>query len=195
MDSAPLPDRAHPGDLHGPPPAAGPPGPAGPTWPQFADAPWRPAGFWRRLLAAAIDWLIVIAVSVGIVWASSELFGFGLLSGEDTGTLARIAGALIGLGVVVIVALLYAPTVMAHTNGRTLGKLALRLRVIRLNGRPMGFAWSVLREIAVKLLLFVVALGPATIGMAWIADMLWPLWDGEHRALHDIVARTRVVRS
>ena len=188
----PLPEPARGADLAGAP-RHEPPGPAGPYWPEFADSPWRPAGFWRRLLAAGIDAAIVIIVSLGVLWAFSAIFSFGL--GGDHDTLARIAGVLVGLCVVAVVALLYAPTVMAHTGGRTLGKLVLGLRVIRLDGGPMGFGWSALREVAVKLGLFVVALGPITFGMAWIADLLWPLWDGEHRALHDMVARTRVVRS
>ena len=30
---------------------------------------------------------------------------------------------------------------------------------------------------------------------AWIVDALWPLWDDERRALHDMLAGTRVVKA
>jgi uncharacterized RDD family membrane protein YckC len=33
-----------------------------------------------------------------------------------------------------------------------------------------------------------------TFGLAWLLDILWPLWDEENRALHDFVVNTRVVR-
>ena len=91
---------------------------------------------------------------------------------------------------VAIVALLYAPLMMARTNGKTLGRMALGIRVVRANGEPMTFGWAMLREVAVKALLFGFV-GSITFGLASLADVLWPLWDDENRALHDFIVDTR----
>jgi hypothetical protein len=50
-----------------------------------------------------------------------------------------------------------------------------------------------LREVVVKALLFGVA-GAITGGLANLADVLWPLWEEENRALHDFVVDTRTIK-
>jgi uncharacterized RDD family membrane protein YckC len=30
-------------------------------------------------------------------------------------------------------------------------------------------------------------------GILWLIDVLWPLWQAENKALHDLIAGTRVV--
>jgi uncharacterized RDD family membrane protein YckC len=65
--------------------------------------------------------------------------------------------------------------------------------VVRANGERMTFGWAMLREVAVKSLLFGIA-GSVTFGLASLADYLWPLWDDENRALHDFIVNTRVVK-
>jgi hypothetical protein len=57
----------------------------------------------------------------------------------------------------------------------------------------MTFAYAMLREVGVKALLFGIA-GSVTAGLANLADVLWPLWDDENRALHDFVVNSRVVQ-
>jgi uncharacterized RDD family membrane protein YckC len=57
----------------------------------------------------------------------------------------------------------------------------------------MTFGWAMLREVAVKALLFG-GLGSVTVGLASLLDVLWPLWDDENRALHDFIVDTRVVQ-
>ena len=61
----------------------------------------------------------------------------------------------------------------------------------------MTLTRAVWREAAVKTALFD-ALNPAPVagaavgGLAFLLDSLWPLWDRENRALHDMLALTRV---
>jgi uncharacterized RDD family membrane protein YckC len=95
---------------------------------------------------------------------------------------------------VTIVALLYAPAMMARTNGQTLGRMVVGIRVVRAKGQPMTFGWAMLREVAVKALLFGVV-SSLTFGVASLLDVLWPLWDEENRALHDFIVDTRVIRA
>jgi uncharacterized RDD family membrane protein YckC len=93
---------------------------------------------------------------------------------------------------IAIVALAYAPVLMARTNGKTLGRMATGIRVVRANGQPMTLAWAALREVAVKALL-VGIVSSVTFGLGYLLDVLWPLWDDENRALHDFVVDTRTV--
>ena len=55
---------------------------------------------------------------------------------------------------IAIVALIYAPLLMARTNGQTLGRMAVGIRVVRNHGGPMTFGFAMLREVVVKALLF-----------------------------------------
>ncbi len=82
---------------------------------------------------------------------------------------------------------------MSKTNGKTLGRMATGIRVIRTGGEEMTFGFAAVREIAIKGLLINGVGGAVTFGLAWILDSLWPLWDDENRALHDFIVNTRVV--
>ena len=64
--------------------------------------------------------------------------------------------------------------------------------MIRADGEPMTFGFAMLREVLVKSLL-VGVIASVTFGLAWLLDVLWPLWDEENRALHDFVVNTRVI--
>jgi hypothetical protein len=65
---------------------------------------------------------------------------------------------------------------------------------VRNNGEAMGFWWSALREAGVKGL--AVGIASAIIPLLpWLLDVLWPLWDGQNRALHDFAVQTHVVRA
>ncbi len=68
----------------------------------------------------------------------------------------------------------------------------MNIRVIRAGGQPISFGFALLREVLVKSLL-VGVIASATFGLAWLLDILWPLWDEENRALHDFVVNTRAI--
>ena len=79
-------------------------------------------------------------------------------------------------------------------NGQTWGKQLFGIRVVRTNGVPMDFTWSAVREPLVKGL----GLGIASTIIPlvpYLLDFLWPLWDDENRAVHDMVVGTRVVKA
>ena len=46
-----------------------------------------------------------------------------------------------------------------------------------------------------KTFLFAGLGGSITFGLLWLLDCLWPLWDDENRALHDMIVNSRVVRA
>jgi len=176
--------------------SAPPPGAFGvPTTaaPPVAAGRFQLAGWWSRVGAALIDSMIIGVGALIILAIFGGVFSVGFFGDEDTGWIALVVGLMLGFLAVAIVALLYAPLMMAQTNGKTLGRMAVGTRVVRANGQPMTFGFAMLREVAVKALLFGLA-GSLTFGLANLADVLWPLWDDENRALHDFVVDTRSVR-
>lgn len=166
-----------------------PPGPPPPTW-QPPEAPpyggahgargtWsgqQLGGWWQRVGATVLDWLIV-GFPVLVVLVAVD-FGLGLVLGL-TATLT------------------YYPLLMMRegsANGQTLGKQITGIRVVQISGEPFTYGAGVLREFAVKYLLFGVV-GGFFLAIPTLLDYLWPLWDDEHRALHDMLASTRVVEA
>jgi uncharacterized RDD family membrane protein YckC len=177
------------GYLSGPPPGAGGLRPAGHATPAAGQLVL--SGWWRRVGAAVIDAIIVGAVAVAIM----APLGIGIFAsgGDETGVVAFGIAFFLAALVVTAVALLYAPILMARTNGQTVGRMATGIRVVRTNGQRMSFGWALLREVIIKGLLFNAIGGSVTFGLAGLLDVLWPLWDEENRALHDFVVQTRVV--
>ena len=137
----------------------------------------------ERVGAALVDLTIAtLLLTIGVV-AGAIAIGAG--------------GWAIALGVPLVLAgplaaLLYAPLMMAREgegNGLTLGKRMVGVRVVRDDGRPIGF-WVALAR------LLVVLVGIAITGGAFLlVDGLWPLFDRRDRAIHDIVVETHVVRA
>jgi uncharacterized RDD family membrane protein YckC len=184
----------HPGP-EGPPSSYGgpvPPGgwqaPAGPP----AHQPWAGAplaGWWSRVGAALIDGLILtipVFILVAII--------IGVASGSDIGA---VVTGLIGFLAYVLAVLFYAPVLMARDgehNGQSWGKQALGIRVTRDNGEAFDLGSAMVREVVVKSLLFGVV-GSFFAGIPTLLDYLWPLWDDQNRALHDMVVSTHVMRT
>jgi uncharacterized RDD family membrane protein YckC len=150
------------------------------------------AGWGRRAGAQVIDGFIVAVGAAILFVAVTAPFSVGFFVNDTVGIGAIIVGLLLAVLSVALVALFYAPAMMARTNGRTLGRSALGIRVVRADGRPMTFGFAVVREVLVKSLL-VGAASSFTFGLAWLLDVLWPLWDEENRALHDFVVDTRTI--
>jgi uncharacterized RDD family membrane protein YckC len=148
-----------------------------------SSANWRGyvfAGWWRRVGASLIDALVVGAV--GFVFA--VVFGIDPFSSDEL-SLRTLTG--------LCVALAYFPAIMRATDGQTLGKMTTRIRVVRTDGHPMSLGRATWREVVLKTL--AVSLIPPYLWVVGLLDDLWPLWDRENRAIHDMLAGTRVVRS
>ncbi|MFL6245030.1 MAG: RDD family protein [Thermoanaerobaculia bacterium] len=81
------------------------------------------------------------------------------------------------------ISLLYEALMLAHRNGQTLGKMALKVRVVRPDGSPIssGQAWGrvIMRTI---------------LGCMVIVDYIPAFFTPEKTTLHDMIAGTRVVQ-
>ena len=150
------------------------------------------ASWGSRVGATLIDGLIVGVGAIILFFILTAVFSVGFAAGDEEGFASIIVGLLLWAVSVAIIALLYAPTLMARTNGQTWGRQVMKIRVIRTSGEPVTFGFAVIREVVVKALL-VGTISSFTAGIGWLIDVLWPLWDEENRALHDLIVNTRVI--
>ena len=147
------------------------------------------SGWWARVGAALLDGLILAIPAIVL----SALIG-ALLTGDDTDA---IVTAIIGFFAFFIVTLFYAPVLMSRggeRNGATFGKQALGIRVIRDSGEPFDLGSAFIRELAVKNLLFGFV-GGFFFSIPTLLNYLWPLWDDQNRALHDMVVKSHVIKT
>jgi uncharacterized RDD family membrane protein YckC len=159
---------------------------------QPGDQAWvgRPLASWgSRVGAQLLDALILAIPSAILIALVLGVF----LAGSDVG---GVITAIIAFLLYIVVALFYAPVLMAREgprNGQTWGKQILGITVIRDNGEQIELGFGFLREFVVKNLLFGFV-GGFFAGIPTLVDYLWPLWDDENRCLHDMVVSTHVVR-
>jgi uncharacterized RDD family membrane protein YckC len=175
-----------------------PPGAGGPVAPAFTHEPaldgrYALASWWSRVGAQLIDGLLIGAVALVLFLPLGAAFGVGFADDSDATVWAAIAGLLLWVLCTAIISFLYAPILMARTNGKTVGRMVLGIRVVRTSGEHISFGFALMREVLIKTVIFGIA-GSFTAGLAPLLDVLWPLWDEENRALHDFIVNTRVVK-
>jgi uncharacterized RDD family membrane protein YckC len=160
----PLPDWSAPPPAR--PPAGGPP-------------PEALAGFWRRLGAAFIDWLLV-GVLAGAIGA---LFGVDTSAPPAQGDGFQFQFDL--AGPYILIELVYFTYFHATSAGQSIGNKILGIRVLDAHsGGPLPYV----RAFARALMSNISAL-PCFLGFFWM------LWDPRKRTWHDIVADSLVVRA
>ena len=175
-----------------PPPASGQPGtelrppapmPGDPSAaPAFAAAgPPREAlaGFWRRLIAAFLDWLLIgiLAAAIG------DLFGVDAPSPPAQGDGFNFQ--LAGTGPFILVELAYFTWFHATTAGQSIGNRILGIRVLDADtGRSLPYARAFVRALMSNLSAL-----PCFLGFFWM------LWEPRKRTWHDIVADSLVVKA
>ncbi len=69
----------------------------------------------------------------------------------------------------------------------------MSITVVRDTGEEIGLGYGFLREIVIKWLLFGVV-GGFFFSIPTLVNYLWPLWDDENRALHDMLAKSHVIK-
>jgi uncharacterized RDD family membrane protein YckC len=194
--AAPLP-RPGPEGPPGPtgtPPYTGPIPPGGwtqpPPRPPAAFAGAQLASWGSRAGALLLDALVILGLSIALLAPG------GIVLGVASTALGIVLLSVGGLGYVIIL-ILYGPFLMrreGRRNGQTLGKQWVGIRAVRDSGEPFTWGPGLLREFVVKNLLFG-WVGGFFLYIPTLLDYLWPLWDDQNRALHDMVASTHVVRA
>lgn len=107
-----------------------------------------------RAASGLIDLLVAIGLLIAMVWAVGVLVA-------DT---SEAVGRAVGLVGVVAVTVAFPATVETLTRGRTLGKLALGLRVVRDDGGPITSRHAITRALVGFVEIYVLTGIPALIG-------------------------------
>jgi len=135
----------------------------------------RPASFATRMVAIVLDLLVLGVVAGVLFW----------LTGLTIAFVDEAAGAAVGLVTVVLV-LVGIPTVVETlTRGRSLGKLALGVRVVRDDGGPIRFRHAFIRSL--------VGVGELWLGLGSPA-VICSLANERGKRIGDLLAGTYVVR-
>ena len=146
--------------------------------------PRRYAGFWQRLAAWLLDFVVVFGVYVAVTFAIYIFLGFFVLTGlfldEETFSLDTLVAIVSVLGA--LTAFFYIP--LGNSYGGTLGKRMLGLQVVSASD---GSNIGPLRGLA-RYLVYVIGAIPLCFG--W----LWSIWDSQKQTWHDKAAGSIVVR-
>jgi uncharacterized RDD family membrane protein YckC len=153
-------------------------GPRLDTWLDEAPRPAapveRPAGYFERAQAAAVDLVLLLAVWTVVLYFASRTAHVTLLGLRPAWPYLAAYLAFLGL--------VYA-CYFTGTTGQTVGKIAGGLRVVHAGGRPPGYGRAFARA----------ALGVLGVALA-LVGLAPMLIDPARRALHDRLLRTRVVK-
>jgi uncharacterized RDD family membrane protein YckC len=142
------------------------------------------AAWWPRVGATLLDMVVVTVITFATLLMGANV---GALAGGDDDL-----GAAVWLISAFVACSAYFCLTMCRSgehNGQTYGKQAMDIRVVRDDGRPVGFGLTFAREVGVKFVLGKLV----TLGLFTIVDSLWPLGERENRALHDLFVKTHVV--
>ncbi|MEC3841999.1 RDD family protein [Bacillus amyloliquefaciens] len=128
---------------------------------------YRPAGFWIRLGALVLDYLIT-SVPLAII--------FMLATGKDPNDSTMIS----------IILTLYSLLLPVYWNGYVIGKKICGIRIVKKDGTQVGFITMILR-VLVGALIYGVTFGIGVIVSAFMVGMR-----EDKRSIHDFVAGTYV---
>lgn len=173
--------------------------------PPAQDTPTGYAGFWRRLGAFLIDFLLFLLAAV--VLAIIVKIGITVSTGStDAATDDNSIGT---FGKVMASTLFWGYMVFTHGRwGASIGKKAVGIRVFTVDGAPIGYAHAALRYsifIVAELIGYVAApledSAPAVLLVIALLKILLlagtPIWIAAHpkkRGPHDLLAQTVVLR-
>jgi uncharacterized RDD family membrane protein YckC len=151
------------------------------------------AGFWMRLVAAIIDGVLIGIVNLIILVPFLGLVGLTAAArASDVDMESQGAGLMIALLSTYIISMLavavagwlYFALMESSTRGATLGKMALGLRVVDMNGIQIGFGRATGRYF-----------GKLLSGAIFFIGYIMAGFTQQKQALHDIMAGCLVVRN
>jgi len=142
----------------------------------------RKGGFWIRFIAYMIDNLILSIFSLILLVLGIIAFGLGSSGlaelGED-----NIFILIVPLYIFYFIITIAYYTYFHGSTGQTIGKMACRLKVIKVDGKPLGYGKAFLRWVGYIISGFIFNLG-----------YLWAAWDKNKQAWHDKIAGSYVIR-
>ena len=155
------------------------------------------SGWWRRVAANLVDYVVIL---VPLIVIALLTHGIHWTHDHKSGRLVQHRSAVF-IVISVVVEIAYQAGTLCRPgrhNGQTLGDQWLGIAVVRDDGRPFGIDTYLVRQLLCQSLLgYVLPLvgGFGVLLLLVVAlDDLWPLWDPENRAVHDMISRTHVLR-
>jgi len=139
----------------------------------------------RANLATRRNRLIAALIDQGVLVPAAVVLAMGLKVDEAD----KYNMALVTVGLLGVAAILILQTVFLTTRGQSLGKMARRIRIVRLDGSRPGFVHAVLlRSWAPSVINCV----PYVAGIFGFIDVLF-IYREDQRCVHDLMADTTVV--
>ena len=128
------------------------------------------------MFSALADTLVLTTIAVLLMFGGASAAGTGLLSFVQAAPVPfAVAWLIFGLGYGIL---------FVGTCGQTLGKMAMRIRVIGSDRFRVGYGKAAVRTLGYAAAMLTAGLG-----------LILALKDAEHRALHDRLSGTRVVKA
>lgn|GEM_PF-538644 len=158
------------------------------------------SGWWARVGALLLDGLIVWLPATIVLYASGAYERSQYINGAGQGT-TQWSAHYGWISPVVFLAYLVATLVRrGRRNGQTLGKQIAGIKIVRDDGEPLTLGTVLIREGIGKgwlpaLLVLLAPLLALALLAYWLVDYTLPLVEPQNRALHDLLARTHVVRA
>jgi uncharacterized RDD family membrane protein YckC len=90
--------------------------------------------------------------------------------------------------------LIYATLMVGGPRGQTVGMMAVGVRAVREGTTDVVGYGAALGRALVEQILRLLGAASIILGVVWLVDMLFPLWDKKRQTLHDKVAKTVVLR-
>jgi len=128
----------------------------------FTEAPLVYGGFWERFGAAFLDGLLLIIPNYLLIY----------IAGDGWGNVLSL-----------VMSWLYYASLESGTNQATLGKQAMGLKVVTMEGQPISFGQATGRYFSKILSALILLIG-----------YLMMIWDEKKQTLHDKMANTLVVK-
>ncbi len=139
------------------------------------------AGFWIRVVAAILDFLLLVAVAFVLRMAVGSAFTVLTMDSRLPLHEVFVLRRIIRIAISVVVAWAYRAGMESSQFQATLGKLGMRLKVTDLAGRRISLGRATGRYFAKYLSLAALGLGYVMVG-----------FDAEKQGLHDRIAGTLV---
>lgn len=154
-----------------------PPEPAEPGVAPALSLPGEPVGFGRRVLAAAIDLILLLLITFLFAAGTFVILKVDLMSLREN-LRAILVFSSLNLGFLFVLSLLYTLFFLG-AGGQTIGAMVLGFEVVRGDGSPLGYRRALLRYLG-----FLLSCLPLFLGL------LIALADRQGRALHDRLSGT-----
>ena len=154
------------------------------------------AGWGTRLGGYLIDAVIFIPVLLVLylLFRHTHALDVHLMTRRNGNTTRRTLSLLSPL-ITAVIFVAYATVLYGGARGQTVGMMAVGVRVVRDGTHDaLGYGRALGRASAEQ---FLRILGTVTLilGVIWLVDMLFPLWDKKNQTLHDKIVKTVVIRA